>query len=137
MIRYPSELLEKRRASARARRARRGGIVALVALAIQILAPLLHGPHGGHAWDESHASNSVAVSKADHDSSVGAAGDHDCSQCPVCVVIAHAVQPVVPTAAVRIAGAALNEFESVCEWGGGPGFIRVVTESGPRGPPTV
>jgi hypothetical protein len=135
MIRSRSEPHAERRDRTRGRRVRRGGFVALIALAVQILAPILHGPHG-HVWLED-SQTVAAASSADHGSSVRTPDDHDCSQCPVCIAIAHAAQPVVPTASVQVVIAGPVSFEVVREWSGGPGVVRVVTESGPRGPPVV
>jgi hypothetical protein len=125
--------LAERRASARAWRVRRGGIVALVAMLVQLLAPLVHGPHGSRASDGHRGCTSATLCELGPigDGSV----DQDCDQCPVCQSISHAAQPVVPTIAAALSLDAAPRHELVRAPQARPVLFRVVTGGGPRGPP--
>lgn len=123
---------QQRRARDRARRSRCAGLIALVAMVLQLVMPLVHGPHAceapcgtSHSVDHAGASGPVA----------GPQAEHDCDQCAICRAISGAAQPVVPTAHAGTIIAAGDRFEVMLVSVSAPGFFRVVTESGPRGPP--
>lgn len=125
---------EQNNSSVRPRRTGLAAVLAIVGLVVQVLLPILHGPHERFA-DTDHAGGlSLAQASAAH------AGEHQGeagASCQICVAASsagkHLIGSDVPTARLILASAFLGcdqARESACS------PVRLIS-CGPRGPPSL
>jgi len=111
-------------------------VLALWALAIQAILPLVHGPHG-HAHPGHDTSCVTVGAEVVAGGSITQDDVDDCSLCPVCHAMHWAAQPLIPTldqwgigGLTLVAGALTPGRMHVLD-------VRGLTDAAPRGPPAA